>query len=126
MPLQGMLVQREASESEDEGRRPFADRGEFKLPFNVATIEEWEQRAYIDNNGRREWVFVRLRAFLKLASMPHRLLSDNISGFKKFLAELQCSDDQVHCRPLQSKPADAAWRITPWNPGHTSFSWYGF
>ena len=109
--LQLAHAEPEASQKGDE----FAG---FELPFQVATLKEVEQRAYINSKGAAEWLFSRAHAFCQIGKDPGRYLRTNRAAIQAEMVMLQVADSQLHYRGVgtdtavgaSGEPAQDSWK----------------
>ena len=73
---------------------------DFKLPFPVATIKEFEQRAYLTEDQRVEWVWTRVHHFCEIRTEPGKLLRNNAEQINQELRRALVPVTQFHYRGL--------------------------
>ena len=104
-PPQGMMV-------EGEGEGEFSG---FKLPYQVATIVDLEQRAYLNEKAGNsaEWIYQRVHQYCGMAKDPTRLLRQNKDSLKASFEALQVPmKSELHFRGKDA--SDAAEHEAPW------------
>ena len=101
--MEGAIVQAHGSDHED-GQIAAAQEDswkDFQMLFGVASIMEFEQRAYLDTaaeGSRPEWLYIRLHTFCAIATEPWKFLKQNMSSLQKLLGKLQCPESEIHYR----------------------------
>ena len=105
----------------ESNSQPSQNAGDLGLPYNVCTVTDLEQRAYI-TNGVVEWVWARLHSFCQIRKEPGRLLMQNKDSIKATCRTLQVSPEEVHYRGRVAEEGQVvASRTTHWKPEVT---WY--
>ena len=79
---------------------------DFQLPFKVATFADIGQRAYMNDQGKAEWLFSRAHGQCQITTDPGRLLRTNQETISKHLQDMEVPIDQFHYRG-QEQLADA-------------------
>ena len=113
--MDGAIVQAHESDHEDgQNPPPQEDRStDFQMPFGVASIVEFEQRAYLDTAAegpRPEWLYIRLHTFCQIATEPWKFLKQNLVGLKKMLGKLQCPESEVQYRGDLGADSSSKWK----------------
>ena len=72
----------------------------FELPFPVATLANVNQRAYISDDGKAEWLFSRVHSFCGISMEPGRMLRLNLDTIVKELEALQVPKEEFHYRGM--------------------------
>eukprot|EP00438_Fugacium_kawagutii_P020973 Skav206113 [mRNA] locus=scaffold3261:44575:49089:+ [translate_table: standard] len=82
----------------------------FSLPFGVATLEDLQQRAYINKDGKPEWVWARVHHYCQIQKEPGRLLMQNQAAWKQELQKLQVPPEGVHFRGKDAPIDERGWK----------------
>ena len=117
LPGQGQVVKAEVDDEEEPGqeRQVEDDLKGFQLPYPVATLQDVEQRAYINEKkgNTPEWLYQRVHAYCGVAKDSGRLLRNNQASLKEAFESLQVPMEmELHYRK-QGEPEEgheAAWQ----------------
>ena len=94
----------------DTGKKG-SDGDEFTLPFKVATLVDLEQRAYINDNNKAEWLFGRVHKQAAISKDPGRLLRENKRSLEQACAELQVPfGEEIYYRGVEDRQQDIPWK----------------
>ena len=113
--MEGVIVQAHESDHEDGQIAPAQEDSwkDFQMPFGVASIMEFEQRAYLDTaaeGSRPEWLYIRLHTFCAIATEPWKFLKQNMSSLQKLLGKLQCPESEIHYRGNLDGGGSCQWK----------------
>ena len=86
----------------------------FQLPFDVATVQEYNQRAFLTRDASIiEWQWLRLHAWCDIATPPGRMMALNRGSMLEEFKNYQIPDTELQYRG-SNDPAESpceGWRI---------------
>ncbi|CAK9091627.1 Probable ubiquitin-conjugating enzyme E2 23 (E2 ubiquitin-conjugating enzyme 23) (Ubiquitin carrier protein 23) [Durusdinium trenchii] len=105
MDMEGALVGdlEEVKVKED----PWKD---FKLPYSVATLEDYHLRAYFTDHDTVEWLWSRIHDTCKIQTSPGKMLATNTESIYQDMDKLLVPREEFHYRGDKFVPDQK----TPW------------
>eukprot|EP00438_Fugacium_kawagutii_P003708 Skav208248 [mRNA] locus=scaffold7893:752:5170:+ [translate_table: standard] len=84
-----------------QGARSSEDKGKAQAPFPVATLKDQELnlRAYFNSQGRAEWIWSRVQAYLGIQGYGGHFLSSNRMSLEQDMMVLEVPTEQLHYKP---------------------------
>ena len=108
MAAQLQVVVREDEDDDDEGEPSKSSL--FELPFAVATILEFQQRAYINSAGRPEWLWSRICAFVGFTHQPWRVLKVALPKIKRHMQRLHVDVAELRYNEAKKLQPHRQWK----------------
>lgn len=114
----GAVVADGANQEEGEPPATIEDpRVGFKMPYNVATIKEFELRAYWESPQTEgdqpevEWLWSRIHAWCGIQTPPGRMMGQNAKSMAQDLGSCRVPESEWKYRGQEVKDSDKK----PWN-----------
>jgi hypothetical protein len=82
----------------------------FTLPYGVCTLPDLQQRAYINKDGKAEWVWARVHSYCQIQKEPGRMLMHSKDALLKELGELQVPEAGLHYRGMDTPAGEPDWK----------------
>ena len=98
--------------------RPASEWDAFSLPFGVATVDEFQQRAVVsrDDDNVVEWQWLRLHAWCEIGTAPGRMMAANRESMLQDLRRCRVQDSEWKYRGTAASSDTAATApVTGWN-----------
>lgn len=101
----------EEGEAEEQPHAPKDQWKDFKLPYQVSTLEEFQLRAYWTDPDQVEWLWSRMHARCKIATPSGRMMALNKQSIETDLDQLMIPRSGFHYRGEEFQKSEK----TPWD-----------
>ena len=110
MDLVAAEAEEERKEEQQPKKVPKDPWQDFQMPYQVATIEEYQVSAYFTDPEQVEWLWSRMHAKCQITTPSGKMLRENKASIANELDALMIGREELHYRGEDFQPDQA----TPW------------